>query len=149
VRVSLGDITRTSDGQYPLVSSIDPSVTYESCLPTMCGADPLNMAKKYQCSSNGYAGVKSCSAPECKPYCPNAQVAPAVTTAAISQKFPPVLTPQNVSNPMPSITEALQPQVPASSKCSLWCDLNGAIANNPLLSAAILLGAFLLLKGRR
>jgi hypothetical protein len=146
MRINLGAIR--ADG-YPDVGVIDPSVTFQSCLPTMCGADPGNMANKYLCTSNGYSGVKSCADPLCKPYCPNAQIEPAVTKAALALKIAPVLTPENVVRPIPSITDALNPVAPSVNTCSLWCDLNGAIQANPLLSAGILLGAFLLLKGRR
>ena len=57
----------------------------------------------------------------------------------------PKLTPYDVVQPYPDITRALTP-VPVS-QCSLWCDLNGAIAANPLV-ALLVLGGFVMLLGR-
>ena len=77
-------------------------------------------------------------------------VATVAPTVAPSIQTPlPVLTPQNIVQPIPSIQAALEPIPAPAQQCSLWCDLNAAIAEHPMASLAILLGVGMLLKGNR
>ena len=54
------------------------------------------------------------------------------------------LTPQNITTPLPDITQALQP-VGIPVDCSDWDLLNLSIAGNPILAAGLLGLAFILL----
>jgi len=135
-------------------------LTWDECVPFMCGA-PGSLAQKMACSQAGYAGVFGCSEPPCVqsgngcPSIPSATPRPTqaqITGVVSAQPQQPAtkLTPQTLVRPMPDITAMLAPAPPAP--CSAWQDLNAAIQSAPILSIAILAGAYLLLrpkKGRR
>ena len=58
--------------------------------------------------------------------------------------MPVALTPQNIVQPLPDIVAVVAP-LPIPQPVSIWCELNAAITNNPLLAVAALGGiAFLL-----
>lgn len=128
------------------------------CLPYRCGGDPYNTAARQWCSMFGRAGVLSCNSPECDPvrqYLTNCTppIAPAVPVQAGPVPVPlalppPVLTPANIVQPIPDITATVAPE-PLPS-CSLWCDLNRAIAAHPWIAAAVLAAGYLAMrKGNR
>lgn len=130
------------------------------CLPYQCGADSSNGGALQWCSTWGQAGVKPCYSPECGPaaqYLSNciqpAQPPPTAAVIPTSAPMPapaiPVLTPQNIVQPLPDITAVVAPE--PEPTCSFWCDLNSAIAANPMIAVAILAGAAFLLwpKGAR
>lgn len=123
-------------------------MTLQDCIPYQCGFDPMNQAARYACSVAGFTGVRSCLDPLCQPWCPNPKIAPQVKTLAQKFYYPPVLTPQNLVRPVPSITEALMP-IDTRPRGG-WCGLNESISNHPLIAGAVLVGAFVLVvKGRR
>jgi hypothetical protein len=115
-------------------------MTYAECVPYMCGADPFNYSARYSCSNAGFQGVKSCLDPECAPYCPNSQIAPAVEAAAATLHFQPRLTAQNLVRPIPAITNPLR-AIPLPN-LSPWCEFNQAIADHPVISAGVLIGLY-------
>lgn len=124
----------------------------ESCLPYICGADPGNVANRYACAIAGFAGAKSCSDPDCAPYCPNPSLTPYLTPAQQPAPTPAApaiqsitLTPYNITQPFPDITRTLQPVIVAPP-CTAWGDLNAAIDSSPLLAAGALLGLWFLLR---
>jgi len=113
----------------------------QSCLPYKCGFDPLNTAARLACGEAGYAGVLSCMDQRCQPYCPAQQVAQQIQQTAPT---PPILDTRQV---LPDITAQPCPEV---QPCSVWCEVNNAIAQNPLMAGAVLVGlAFVLLGGNR
>jgi hypothetical protein len=63
-----------------------------------------------------------------------------------------MLTPQNITQPLPDITAATAPTPVTTPSCSFWCVLNQAIDDNPLIAALVLAGGAMLLwpkgKGR-
>ena len=61
----------------------------------------------------------------------------------------PVLTPENIVQPLPQITQNAIPPVPVSGQCDWWSELNGAIAQNPGMAVLILAGATYLLWRKR
>lgn len=50
----------------------------------------------------------------------------------------PVLTPANIVQPLPDITQANQPVIISTESGSCWCSLNQMINDNPVISLAIL-----------
>lgn len=127
------------------------------CLPYNCGADSQNQAAIQWCSQWGHVGVYACSSPQCDPVRSLLACAPAPAPAPPPVPPPPPsvlmspslavpnLTPQNVVQPLPDITATVKPTPIPTAQCSLWCDLNAAIAANPLMAVLILAGgAFLL-----
>ena len=69
----------------------------------------------------------------------NAMVRPQVQSALIAQGLPPVLTPDNVAQPLPDITLALEP---VALPCGPWAAINGWIRDNAVLAAVLLAGGF-------
>lgn len=63
---------------------------------------------------------------------------PIVAAPPISLPPLPALTPQNIVQPFPNITAAIAPQPVA---CSTWEQLNGWIAQNPIVAVVLLLAA--------
>lgn len=63
----------------------------------------------------------------------------------------PTLTPQNIVQPLPDISEMLAPRPVPLPDASLWCVLNGAIEEHPLIAGLILAGGIWLLwrKGKQ
>lgn len=130
----------------------DPRIpaTAADCLPYKCGADASNTDALQWCSLWGQAGNLSCGDPSCAPWasCP----APAVATPAPAQVQPqlPILTPQNIVQPLPDVAAAVAP-APVAQDDSMWCQINGAIAENPMLAVLALAAAAVLLwpKGGR
>ena len=61
----------------------------------------------------------------------------------------PVLTPSNILQPLPDITQANAPVIVSSDSC--WCALNRMINDNPVIALALLAGVAALIfpKGRR
>lgn len=130
----------------------DPSIpaTAADCLPYQCGADSSNTEALQWCSFWGQAGVLSCVNPSCAPWAscqPGAAGGPAPAQAAPQL---PVLTPQNIVQPLPDVAAAVAP-VPVADDSSLWCQINGAIAENPMLAVLTLAAMAVLLwpKGTR
>jgi hypothetical protein len=138
-------------------------VTQQDCLPIQCGTDFSNEALRLECIMSGFAQSLSCADPLCQPVCPNTAIAPQVSAKATEIGFPPYLTAYNIVPPMPSITNPLMPVrigmgavdtsatagATVNNSPGLWCDLNTAIANSPIFASAILLAAFLFLKGMK
>ena len=136
--------------------------TREDCIPYMCGADPANQNARMYCSWHGRSGaMPGCTDPECAPYksaipyCTLPVATPAPAASIFTPPVPPppppplTLTPANIVQPLPDITRTLAAQ-PATVECSLWSQLNGAIANHPGVALAILAGAtYLVWKGNR
>ena len=62
----------------------------------------------------------------------------------------PVLTPLNITPPIPDITAATIP-VPLEASCTMWNQVNGWIAQNPYVAVGILilLGFLFWPKGKR
>jgi hypothetical protein len=63
-----------------------------------------------------------------------------------------VLTPANIVQPLPDITQANQPVIVPTESTSCWCSLNQAINANPIISLAILAAVAVLIfpkKGAR
>jgi hypothetical protein len=136
----------------PMTQSPSPG----DCLPYQCGADSSNGGALQWCSMWGQAGAKPCYSPECAPAAqwlgnciqpavaaPTAAVVPTTPAAPAPAPAIPVLTPQNIVQPLPDITAVVAP-IPEQS-CSFWCDLNTAIAANPMIAVAVLAGAAFLL----
>jgi hypothetical protein len=129
------------------------------CLPYQCGADGSNIAALLWCSQNNQVGAFPCSSAQCDPVRQFLNCAVATPTQAppppsvLMAPSPtlPALTPANIVQPMPDITQAVLPTPAPGSSCSLWCDLNAAILANPYTSLAILAGVAILLwpKGGR
>jgi hypothetical protein len=125
--------------------------TAADCLPYRCGADSSNMDALQWCSFWGRSGVISCADPSCAPWssCP----APAMGAPAPPQVQPqlPMLTPQNIVQPLPDVAAAVAPVPVDQDNGGLWCSLNGAIAQNPMLAVLSLAAVAVLLwpKGGR
>lgn len=123
------------------------SPTAEDCLPYICGANPGETLPRLWCAFHGRSGALACNAPQCapyKPYIPDCSL-PQVPAAAPSLPPPPppqipVLTPANIVQPIPDITETVAPHAYPVPSCSLWCVLNGAITDHPLIAVALLVG---------
>ena len=171
MRVSLGQAAQLP----PIVlwdgTIIDnPSATRATaaqCQPYQCGIDNGNIEALIWCAQSGQVGAFGCGDVECSPYlalmgCAAPAVAgPAPPTALpIQPQLPtqptiqpqlPVLTPQNITQPLPDIAGTLAPIPPPVPSYSLWCDLNAAIAANPVMAVAILAGGVFLLwpKGKK
>jgi hypothetical protein len=83
------------------------------------------------------------------PVIPSASAAQEIATVPGSDPIPgiPVLSPQNIAQPLPDITATLAP-LPAAP--SLWCDVNVWIGDNSILAVGLLAAVALLLwpKGR-
>jgi hypothetical protein len=136
-----------------VVNPATTKATAAQCLAYQCGIDSDNAAAIQWCAQSGQVGAFGCGDVECAPLLALMNCAvPAVGGPAPPQAAPvlPVLTPQNITQPLPDITSAVAPVAVAQS-CSLWCDLNGAIAANPLMAVLILAGGAFLLwpKGKR
>ena len=134
------------------------SPTDAQCIPYRCGADPNNIGARLWCGYWGRGGNTPCHR-ECGSYgaylcarsvvqppqpstaISNANVSKAVTAAA-PPSLPAKLSPQNIVNPLPDITQALAPV--SVSTCSTWQGFNGWIQDNPLIAAGILAGAFVI-----
>ena len=155
MRIGLGD---SSQYLTPPPAGFQPTAEY--CLPFSCFADGgNNAAARALCADAGMLSAKGCVDSECAPYrsdmppgvcpcnllasgCPTSPSAPA---ASIPQPIPPipVVKTTTVATPLPSLTDNTQPviipqQVPS---CSLWCVINGAIDDHPLIAIAVLVGA--------
>jgi hypothetical protein len=148
MRMSLASVTLL-DGTV-ISDPMNTQASAAQCLPYKCGADPTNTPAREWCSFWGQSGSLSCVDPSCAPFpvtCPT----PALGLPAPDQVQPnlPMLTPSNILQPLPDITAAVAPAPLADD--SLWCSLNGAISDNPLLAVMILASAAVLLwpKGRR
>jgi hypothetical protein len=130
--------------------------TGNQCLPYQCGADPDNAAARAWCAFWGQSAAYACADVQCAPvasllteWCPSPTLAaPAPVTANPAL---PMLTPQNITQPLPDITAATAPTPVATPSCSFWCVLNQAIDDNPLIAALVLAGGAFLLwpKGKR
>jgi hypothetical protein len=84
-------------------------------------------------------GIWSNSAPYCT--FPPASLPVGAPPEAIQVNLPagtPNLTPANIVQPLPDITQANQPVPIPTEDTSCWCSLNQAINNNPVISLAIL-----------
>ena len=132
--------------------------TFQECVPFMCGqpsyesADPATQKIILSCSQAGYIASLSCTDQTCiqsgygckTPTAPVPKTTSKVPAKAITPpaagQAPVALTPQNIVNPLPSISDALRPEVIAT--CSQWQELNAAIARNPVVSVAIAVGIF-------
>jgi hypothetical protein len=132
-------------------------------------AVPGGVATVMACSQTYGAMAFSLCDPKCKPHWdairqnnpslnPATQCSPKVSSpsavpAAVvnTPAQPPVtLTPTNISPSLPNISKAMEPVPMPVQRCSVWCDVNAAIAQNPGTSALILAGlALLFIGGRR
>lgn len=130
------------------------------CLKISCGcisqaeAGPENL---YACSSTYGGAVYPSGAPQCAGLCPEPQIPQALIQSATQPPFvtgTPTAQPAatlsiyNVTSPMPDITAALQP-VETGPKCSLWCDLNEAIENHPVIAGGALIALFAAMIGHK
>jgi hypothetical protein len=63
----------------------------------------------------------------------------------------PVLTPANIVQPLPDITQANAPVIVTGQDSSCWCSLNQMINDNPVIALAVLAGVAMLIlpKGAR
>jgi hypothetical protein len=101
-------------------------------------ADAVNNCSKYQTQTSFAA-----PGPE-----------PSVTASEIHQLSPrapqplvPRITPQNLTRPLPDITQALRP---VQRSCPAWNQLNGWISDHPVIATAFLVGtAVFLVRGKR
>jgi hypothetical protein len=126
-----------------ITDPMNQPATAAECLPYQCGDDPTNTAAIQWCSFWGQSGNITCGNP--------AQIVqPEPSAPPIIQPSLPVLTPANVTQPLPDITAAVAPN-PIVPDESLWCAINSAIAENPLLAVLALAAAAVLLwpKGAR
>lgn len=168
MRVSLGQLGGLGAYPFPLTPFTtltgrhvsDPGseqATWEDCLPYMCGANPTESLPRMWCSFWGRSGARACVDNQCAPWrsmIPACSLPTPLPTPEQPRPTPPppipTLTPQNIIQPLPDIAQPLEPVVLAVPDCSLWCVINGAIAENPALAVAALAGLALLLwpKGR-
>lgn len=120
------------------------------CVPYQCGADPSNQAARMWCSYNGQVGSRPCTDPACAPFLSQIPACTLPQIPATPAPVIPTLTPANIVQPLPDITQTLMPQPMTVPDCSLWCVLNGAIAANPLVATIVLAGvAFAIWKGSK
>jgi hypothetical protein len=166
MRIGMGLLGVRGFGDYQPPSGLGPVVlldgsiiadpantkaTADQCNPFACGADPSNMATRYWCSYWDQVGSFFCTDPRCAPYrasipgCTLPMVTPAPTfsnptPAPLPPPPIPTLTNANITQPLPSITTSLRPLPPAEPDCSLWCVVNGAIDDHPVIALAVLLG---------
>jgi hypothetical protein len=135
--------------------------TQAQCAPYQCGVDRNNAAAIFWCGywgQEGFGGAKPCMSPDCAPYrslipgCNIVQPSPLAPDAPVPVPMfpPPVLTPANIVQPLPDITQANQ-HVPITTDTSCLCAISSMINNNPLIAVLALVGATALLsrKGRR
>jgi hypothetical protein len=135
--------------------------TAAQCAPYKCGVDSGNAAAIFWCGYWGqeaFGGAQPCLSPTCAPYvsqipgCSIIAPSPAEPAAPLpTPTYPaPVLTPQNIAQPLPDITQ-VNAAVPVQTQSSCWCTLNSLIEDNPVI-AVLILGAttaLLLKKGKR
>lgn len=139
------------------ITDMSTPATSADCLPYQCGADSGNTLALQWCALSGQAAAFPCSDVQCAPYAGllncDPPALPAIATAAPPTVQPelPVLTPANITQPLPDITAAVAPTPIVTPSDSLWCVLNGAIAENPMLAVLALAGVAVLLwpKGGR
>jgi hypothetical protein len=143
------------DGTF-IANPMSTPATAAQCLPYQCGADPTNNAARAWCSFWGQVGAFACADEQCDPvrsllteWCPSPTLAAPAPVSA--NPTLPMLTPQNITQPLPDITAATAPTPVATPSCSFWCVLNQAIDDNPLIAVAILAGGAALLwpRGKR
>jgi hypothetical protein len=140
------------------------SVSQHQCQQVQCGClsqTDIGAANLYDCTVTYGAGVLNPTMPPCPDVCPP----PKSSQPTISQLLPqalqtpvqsppvrlpglPVLTAQSIVQPLPDIARSLTPMA-QPPPCSFWCDLNGAIQDNPVIAVGVLIGAFLLIRGAK
>lgn len=116
--------------------------TFADCLPYTCGANPEEMLPRQWCAWWGRSGARACVDPACQPWrnqIPGCAPLPPLIPPQPVPVTMPVLTPQNIVQPLPDIT-SIAPMPLAENDCSLWCVLNGAITAHPVIAVAILVG---------
>lgn len=120
-------------------------VTHDYCQKVRCGTisqAEAGAANLWDCSQHFEWGPMICpSGPTVQPLLPPVQHNP-VPLPGI-----PVLTPQNIVQPLPDITQVATPC--QEQECSFWSVVNAEIEKHPGWSVAILVGALLLFKGGR
>jgi hypothetical protein len=121
--------------------TVDPTTDSPNpgdCTPYQCGADPANQGARMWCTWNSQAGSRVCSDPVCQPYLDDI---PTCSLPQVVGTVPsiPTLTPANIVQPLPDISETLMP-LPYVPDCSLWAQLNRLIADNPLIAVIVLAG---------
>ena len=126
--------------------------TAAQCLPYICGADASNADAILWCSESGHVGALTCNDPSCQPWvnqipgCHITESAVPGTPAAVAAPpmSPVSLTPQNIVQPLPNLTDAVAP-LPMVSDCGPFDALNGMIAANPVVAVLALFGLAALL----
>jgi hypothetical protein len=137
-------------------------VSVDDCVAIQCGVHPSPPDRISICEAMGQTGTRSCIDPACQIHlkvlqsqgtCPATPTVLAVPPAAPSimptqasanppagqpASPPPVLTPQNIVQPVPDITQAWNPVPSPTQKRSFWCDINGSIDAHPAIAAAVL-----------
>lgn len=135
-------------------SSVPGVVQAEDCLAQQCGIQLLDAKQKQLCAENGYVGVKagcvdpSCidwrGAMDCMPRPTTASLPALVQTANLEAAPADPIYPLDLVRRLPSIvnTEPINMNPPCNT-FSQW------VADNPLLAGGLLLGAAVMLWGRR
>lgn len=158
------DITGSAAPSMPAITLADGTMitdplntpaTASDCLLYQCGGDPTNDLARQWCSYWGQVGAFACADAQCAPVlsqltnCPQPAIAANVPAPVLPDL--PVLTPQNITQPLPDITSWTAPAPVSTPSCSLWCVINQAIDDNPLLAVLALAGASFMLwpKGSR
>lgn len=133
-----------------------PSQT--DCLKVQCGCisqQQIGPENLYQCTLLYGSGVKNPLVAPCPSVCPPSVLPPTLSVPTASNQPIPVVSPAapplsaaDVAPPLPDIARTLAP-IPKAAPCSLWCDLNGAIRDNPVTAILILLGVAMLIRSTR
>lgn len=116
------------------------------CIPYQCGADAGNQGARMWCSYYGQVGSRVCLDPACAPW--RDQI-PGCTLPYPATQPPPILTPQNIVQPLPDIGAMLSPVPVPDPERSLWCDLNAAIAQHPFIALGVLVAGAALVWRRK
>lgn len=123
-------------------------MTQADCIPYQCGAPDGTVAgiTRLDCAQAGFTGVRTCLDPACSPYALCSGFGPGQAPLPSM----PVLTPFNITAPLPDLVGALAPST-APPPAGLWCNVNGWISAHPVLSIAalVIVGAVLWPKAGR
>lgn len=134
----------------PITDPANTPATAAQCAPYQCGVDTQNAAAIFWCGywgQEGFGGAQPCTSPACAPYraqipgCNILAPTPITPTIPPPPATPPVmLTPQNIVQPLPNISQPNAPVPVSVTSDSCWCQINQWLTDNPLLAAGILAG---------
>ena len=129
-----GDDISTTETDNPVASQVTATQAAVPAIPIVAAAAPATSLPPPLPSPNAPTPLPFGNPPTPLQTGPNAGIQ--------------ILTPQSIVSPFPDLTGAVAPNEPAPS---LWCQLNTAIADQPVISIAVLAGIAILLwpKGKR